>query len=632
MPLRRKTAAPVPQPSPPPPIRQIVASAAPVRMPGTGLPPMPTDDESLQKELWRLYDCIGEFQFLSDWTGSNTSRARLFVADVDSRGNIQQETSKPDIAELAHAPFGGALGQREALRMLAINLTVTGEAYIVVRGSLQGTARDDEWWIVSRQELRREAAGGAGRWTGGLEVVKDSEWIKVEPERDLVWRVWRPHPRDRVRCTAASYGALPAMLLMEKLTKYSFAQLDSRLVSAGLLTIPNTLDFPDTDGDGRSDSLMKMLVEAGSQSLRGEGTAAGVLPTIIDGPPEDLAAIRLVSFSSELSAHAKDMLDAAIRRFALAMSAPPEVLFGSGDTNHWSMWGIEEGAVKTHIEPVLNLICDALTSRYLRPMLARMGVKDPKSYALWYDTSGLTVRPQRLTDTLNLYEKGIVSADAVRRYGDYRETDAPKDEETARRFVQELLLRDSNLFAQAPIRELAGITEKLLPGFEMPSDQPGAGPPPPPAPPTGIMETGEATPVPQETTIPGAPIDNVVPARTAAAAPADPRSDVLFAVANASALRALEVAGKRLLTRENRGQFASVPPELLHTHIMAGVKAERTLDGAFDLLPQAMGAVGDDRAGQVREVLHQYCLTLITHQHPHEPANLAASLQAAGLI
>ena len=95
MALRRKTepaaltaaVAKAPQPRAP-----LVASAAALRLPAAGYPLFPFEEAQLHEELWRLYDSVGEFQFLCDWTGSNTSRARLFVADVDPTGVPQQET------------------------------------------------------------------------------------------------------------------------------------------------------------------------------------------------------------------------------------------------------------------------------------------------------------------------------------------------------------------------------------------------------------------------------------------------------------------------------------------------------------------------------------------------------------
>ena len=81
--------------------------------------------------------------------------------------------------------------------------------------------------------------------------------------------------------------------------------------------------------------------------------------------------------------------------------------------------------IKIHIEPLMNRVCDALTEAYLDPALKLMG-KDPSRFVFSYDTSPLVLRPQRLQDALNLYEKGIIGAEAVRQEGDFKESQAPE--------------------------------------------------------------------------------------------------------------------------------------------------------------------------------------------------------------
>src|SRR4029079_7409679 len=245
----------------------------------------------------------------------------------------------------------------------------------------------------------------------------------------------------------------------------------------------------------------------------------------------------------------RELRQEAIARFATAMDFPPEVLGGTGGSNHWSAWHIEESAVKIHIEPLMTRICDALTEAYLKPALKHLK-EDETRYIFWYDTAPLTVRRERLKDTLNMYEKGLVSADAVRLAGDYAISDAPTDEESMKRFTQELMLRSpASLIQSVDLRKVAGYTDDILPATAVvapAAGTPGAGPPPPPAPPTGIQPTGPA-PLPQGSVAEGAP--PVVEGPGMVAAVSVPTAYTTFAIGNAVAVRAFEVAGKRLLTR-----------------------------------------------------------------------------------
>ena len=420
-----------------------------------------------------------------------------------------------------------------------------------------------------------------------------------------------------------------------------FAQIDSRLVSAGLLPIPKEVSFPDMDPEvPGAEGLTQLIMKTGSTSLKGEGTAAGVVPTVVEMPLEALGKIELIQFSSELSKQALDLRAEAIRRFALAVDVAPEILTGTGDSNHWSAWHVEESNVKVHIEPVITRICDALTRAYLVPALKAIK-EDPDKYVFWYDTAPLTVRPQRLTDTLNLYKEGVVGAAAVLLAGDYKLTDAMSPEEDLKLFTRQLMERDPNLFQMAAVRKVAGYTDEILPPEGVVPPQPGTpggGPPPPPAPPTGIVPAG-VTPLPVNSTAQnalGGPGENQSsnPSPGLAAGASVPALN-MFVLANATVLRAMEVAGKRLLGREKRERWPDVPAYALHTRIKVGdqEKAEELLKGAWDHLSALAEMVdpGLDTA-PLQQSLDHYCIQLLVSEQPHTYSRLGQFLRDRGLL
>jgi hypothetical protein len=336
-----------------------------------------------------------------------------------------------------------------------------------------------------------------------------------------------------------------------------------------------------------------------------------------------------------LSQQARELRQEAIARFATAMDFPPEVLGGTGGTNHWSAWHIEESAVKIHIEPLMTRICDALTTAYLQPAL-KVLKEDETRFIFWYDTAPLTVRPERLKDTLNMYEKGLVSKEAVRMAGDYKESEAPTEEEDLKAFTRELMLRDPNLLQSPAIRKVAGYTEDVLPADAQvapAAGAPGAGPPPPPAPPTGIQPTGPA-PLPQGSTAEGAPPP--VAGEGMVASASVPPSVTTFVVANAVALRALEVAGKRLLTRNERDKVHGVAPEALHTRIRVTGPDHtgKLLAGAWDHLSSLAFHLGMEDADvlALRNTLDGYCTQRLLTGQPHDAEALAHEMQERGLL
>lgn len=616
------------------PVRSLVASAIKVTFDDTSYNTYRFRDESWQRELWRLYDIVPEFGYAARWVGNCCSQVRIYVADVDKLGRVQQETTEAKIQALSDTLLGGPSSKRESLRAMGINLTVAGEGYVL--GDSSGT--NDEWYILSSSEIRRiRGRNGAWDWAWG---DKNSP-VRLDLTKMMVTRVWTPHPQ-RIWCAdSPARSCQPVLRELEQLTKYVFSQIDSRLVGAGLLIIPNNLDFPDDDNNNSAgDSLMIRLATAGAASLKGEGSAMGVLPHIIEAAPEDVErGFKLISFASELSKQALELRAEAIRRLGLGMDMPAEALSGMGEANHWSGWLIDGYGIKVHIEPLMNRICDALTKAYLQPALKLMG-KDPSRYTFAYDTSGLAVRPQRLQDALNLYEKDIIGPAAVREAGFFKDSDAQTPEESAQVYIREVILRDPQLLQNQSIRELAGITEEMVPQSSMVVPTPGggmggAGAPPPPAPPTGI-QSELPPPIPDTLGQVGAPPPGGAPAPGGAVtASIGVNQMALVVLAEATVRRALELAGKRLLDRSNRNQFPDVPHFDLHTRIKVFdlVHANKLLAGAWDQLAAMVEVLGSGIDSEtLRSSLASYCTTMLLQSYPHEPQALMTHLQRTGLI
>ena len=613
----------------------LVASAARVKLDGQGWRTYKFGDDTWQQEAWRLYDIIGELRFVANWIGSALSRVRIYVAEVDSNGRVQKEAEEKKIAGLSDTLLGGPAAKAEAIRMIGINLTIAGDAFVVGRSTDDPTS--DEWFVLSCSELKRYAR------TGRVEMTSyDGTPEKLNPDRDIIIRIWTPHPRRNLWADSPTRASMPMLWEIERLTRFVFAQIDSRLVSAGLMPIPQNVSFPDESPElTGAEALTERLMRTAAASLKGEGTAAGVVPTFVEMPVDALGKIDLIQFTSELSQRAGELRTEALRRFALSMDIDPSILTGAGEANHWGAWQIMEGQINVHIVPMMARICDGLTEAYLKPALKAIK-KDPDRYILWYDTAPLTVRPERLKETLELYDKNIVSGDAVRLAGDYKISDAPEDDEDLRRFTRELMLRDPNLFQIPAVRAVAGYTEEILPAATVVTPMPGspgAGPPPPPAPPTGIEPTA-AGPIPQETEAQNAPGGPPPVPSGITASLADPDAYAvananLFVVSNAAVVRALALAGKRLLDRHQRGSWPGVPAHELHTRIMVtGVDhAERLMSGAWEhlsILAEHLDASID--TDQLQEALTGYCYALMCQSRPHQSSLLAQVLRQKGLF
>lgn len=607
----------------------VVASAARIDLKDLSWNSFKFRDEAWQRELWRLYDLVPEFRFAANWVGSCASRVRIYVAEVDDRGRPGAEVKDdPEVEALSDSLFGGPASKAEALRAIGINLTVGGECYTLAKGG--AGSQDDKWMVLSPSELRRITIPDAGGRPSKQVAYEGRDGPGTVGASDILTRVWTPHPRRMKQADCPARACQPVLREIEQLTKYVFAQIDSRLVGAGLLPIPAGMDFPVDDGDSAADTLMMKLAEAGQASLKGEGTAAAVLPIIIEVPTDALGKIGLVNFASDLSEQALDLRKEAIHRFGTGMDMPVEVIQGTGQANHWNMWHIDETGVKVHIEPLMTRICEAVTRTFLEPALRVLG-KDPARYTFWFDTSPLTVRPQRLTDALNLFEQNLLSGDAVREAGFFRPDEAPKDDENVKRFIRELMLRDPSLFTIQGVRELAGITTDMLP-LELATP-----PPPPPAPDQGIQSSLPA-PMPDQKGItanhPGTIAKAGNPNQISASAWSRDTA-LLVVAAEAAVLRALELAGGRLLDRQHRSTDYGLPRHQLHARITVNglTHANQLLAGAWTHIPALVDVCGAPvDAGELQKLLHGYCSLLLVKQRLHEPALLQETIERSGLV
>ena len=106
-------------------------------------------------------------------------------------------------------------------------------------------------------------------------------------------------------------------------------------------------------------------------------------------------------------------------------------------------------------------------------------------------------------------------------------------------------------------------------------------------------------------------------------------------LAEATVRRGLELAGKRLLTNQNRHRFPDVPHFELHTRIAVQdqAHANRLLLGAWDQLDAMTKFVADDfDTARLQQSLTKYCSTLLVRGIAHDPPSLLAALQRDGVV
>lgn len=435
--------------APPPEPQAVTAAAAPAKGPRAEFV---RHTDKWQNETWGFFDNLGEFNYGVHWLANMLSRVRLRAA------KLQPDVDEPEIqttgmaADLMKVFSGGVTGQAQLMRRITVQLSVPGEGYLV--GEVRNGS--EKWMVRSVDEIRTQSQKYQVMDENSVNAGMD--WRDLTAE-SLVVRVWRPHDRFYHLADSPARSAREIMRELELVNRKIVADYLSRLASAGVFAVPDEISFPVREEFADAPNpFMAEWIEIAAEAIKNPGTASAVVPIPLMGPSEALKEIRFIDFSTQSDEKIIEKRNSVIKRLATKMDMPAEVLLGMGDVNHWGAWQLEEGALKTHIAPVAELICDALTNGYLKPRLEASG-EDPSDWVVWYDMSELALRPDRSENATEAYDRMELSGSAYRRELGFDEDDAPSEEDLVIQGLK-ILLRYVPGAAPAALDALVG--KKIL--------------------------------------------------------------------------------------------------------------------------------------------------------------------------
>jgi len=537
---------------------------------------------------WQYHDTVAELRYVANWVGNMMSRARLVVMRID--GDAHVPVTDGPAAEVLDAYFGGQQGQEQMLRATGVNLTITGELYHAVVGA------DEQWYVLPSGSVQQDRAKRLTARIGSRRVqLGDS---------DMVIRVWTPHPRNADEADSPVRSNLSNLEEVRRTTEHVAAQLDSRLAGAGLLLLPSEIQFAAPAGidpqANQADAFMQVLGEAMTTPIKDRSSAAAVVPIVITAPGEYLDKVQHLTLWTTLEASVIGMRDNAVRRLAMGMDTPPEVMLGNADSNHWNAWVADEASIKSNLEPRLGVVAHAVTTGYLRPALEGL-VPDPGSYVVLADTSAIRLRPNRSSEAIELFDRGELSGASLRRETGFDPADAPTPQELA-----QWLLRKVATGSTSPEQTTAALGRL---GAEL-----GIAPPPGTNSAPGDDRRMDARRRATDTRAPDIP---------RAVAEKEGR-DGLVAASEGLVLRALERAGNRLCDARARADGLGAHPAH-ERHLQASGNPDKLLDNAWSTAPELLAGRSPNPAAVVA-VLDQYVRGLLTSRTPHSRQALIAVL------
>jgi hypothetical protein len=628
----------------------LVAAAQVLMRPGRAAAALaPFATTQWQAQAWEFYDTVGELGFGVDWLGNGMSRVNIVAARPGrSAGDDPTPLSYEDenlsesqrrALDLVAAIAGGAQGQGEMMRGIGTHLAVTGISWIVAEPEHPDEADPEYdataevyavWNVYSAEELRRPIGNPTRDLPDGtkqpvVEVQYDEgKWRKLHPNALLV-RCWTRHPRRGWEPNAPTKRSLTVLTLIDTLTKRMHADGISRLAGAGLLLMPTEATFPPNQrrimnlseptvvesevDQPADDDFAETFTEYGIVPIGDRSSPAAVVPLVARIPGEYVDKVKHLTFSTPFDQYINDALDRAIRRLALGMDLPPEVLLGLADVNHWNGWLVAENAVKLHIEPKAETACLALTMGYLHPALEAEGLAT-SDVVVWFDTGDLTDKPDNSANAAAAYDKGELSAKGLLEEMNLPQDLAPTDDERRVRILLDMAKAVPAL-APAILVEL-GLMSADTAALAAPAPAPAPSEPPAQVPaPDGPPDTPQDPPGPSG----GASTDGLV------------------AACDQIVYRALERSGNRLrsaIGRKVTGGAASVDcTDATRLHLVYDPTVYDDLDHLLEGAWAPVAAVAH-RHGLDEEVLRvnlsAYTRAVLASQQPHSYDRLAASL------
>lgn len=424
-----------------------------------------------QEEAWDYYDFIPEVSFSANLVANILSRINIYAGYVTKSSSAPSEIelvpgldkdfidAANDILYLLESGNGGTAG---ILRDAALNFFVAGECYLVREPARFSNGMQEKYQIRSINEIVSTTV--SRKPTLAIKPRRDSkpaEYINL-PSDGYCARLWKTHPRysDEADSSMRSLLELCDSLLLLERTINANAK---KQLPAGILFIPDGLSNGyQSDGDmlpeDATEEEMAGLSDDGSEAfeealqhalmtpLSDETSATTVVPLLLRGSAELGDKIRHIQLSVQFDPNHSNLAQAKLDRILAGLDIPKDVAAGLSGVKYSNAILIEEQLYKAHIEPLILMIVDSLTTTFLRPALRaqtdeygapKFSEEQISRAVVWYDPSAITAKPSRAEASVTLYGIGAVSLDAVRRANGFSESDAPSELERLQRFGME---------------------------------------------------------------------------------------------------------------------------------------------------------------------------------------------------
>ena len=428
-----------------------------------------------QQRALEYYEELGEIRYASQFYARMLSRIKIYPASLDEKGELSPiESGLPvDLLDRIQDPGGGRSQLQWSYGRL---MFLTGEGVLFGSG-LQ--TEDESWRIVWIDEIKTDDRSG---------VTYRVDPAGVKLEEGISYRMWRPSPRHSETADSPVRSVQEICEELILLSKAVMATATTRMTN-GMLLMPQEISpgaaEPIGDEDAENNPFLAALIDHFTGQIENPGSPEARVPPLVEGSYEYMDRIRWMQMHDPQTDYLeKDLRDEAIKRLAIGLDFPPEVLLGMTDANHWTAKQVVHDMWRSHGAPVAEQFCDDLSEAYLRPALREAGFANWDRTVIAYDDADVVIAPDRSEDADRA--AGIVGGIDRAYYREMKgipESAAPDEEDIQLQIA--LHMKDPALLPEKYLPE--GYVRQPKPAAQDPGPQPG---------PEEIMDPEEGPPSP----------------------------------------------------------------------------------------------------------------------------------------
>lgn len=403
-----------------------------------------------QSQVWPIYRVLPEIRYPANYTGNALSRFTMRPGWRDPESptadpTIPERNNRPaiigaaeDILAMLEGPNGGP---SEIQRRFGITQSVSGDGWLVG----VDRAGESEWAFLSNNEVQfaEWGMGDQRRERAFRNATGDEDWKREEnllPDDAYLHRFWTAHPEFSEQADSPLEALRADAQRLIDLNDAISARIISRLATAGILFLPNSLTMPimpDMGDDKRAemDPIMASIFTLMTTAIQERGTAASVIPILLRGPDELGDKIRHITLDDVISDTEMRLREELRSNITHGQDLPVEVQTEMGGSNHWNTWQITDSTLANHLQPKADGYADSLTRVYLRPMLRSLEMFDEseiRNVVVIADGSNVATRPNGAEDTRQLHDRITISDRTLRNAAGAEDADAPDEGEYVR--------------------------------------------------------------------------------------------------------------------------------------------------------------------------------------------------------